>query len=127
MGPYDSDLAARLAATTDVAAELLRTACKAQNAANILLARRRLAALAPLDLVALAESTIDMNDEWEYRRLLELAKEVDEHALRRLVQWGLRHADDSVAEAAVDFARVPLGSARTITHARVVRHLPLTC
>ena len=53
----------------------------------------------------LAEETLLLSDEWEYRRLLELYRKLDERLLQRLVARGLTSADAEIREAAEDFRK----------------------
>jgi hypothetical protein len=50
-----------------------------------------------------ARDAVDFNDEWHYRRLLELATQLGDHLLfRRLVFAGLGSENPEVVEAAQD-------------------------
>lgn len=52
---------------------------------------------------SIAQEILDLSDGWEYRRLLEVYKELNEGLLRKLVAIGLESANDEVREAADDF------------------------
>jgi len=45
---------------------------------------------------------LDMDDEWEYRRLAEVYFELDINLARKLAQLGLNSKNDEVVEAAMD-------------------------
>jgi hypothetical protein len=55
------------------------------------------------NLESMAATSLDLNDYWEYRRLLELAELLDLAMVQRIVKWGLNSADPDVREAATDF------------------------
>jgi hypothetical protein len=50
-----------------------------------------------------ATDALDLNDYWEYRRLLELLAMLDPDLIAPLVEQGLHSADPDVREAAEDF------------------------
>jgi hypothetical protein len=85
----------------------LELACQCQNTRNILRGRAEIlslprdAVLAQIDRVA--SEYLDLTDEWEFRRLLEVYKELDKHLLRELVSRGLQSANSEIREAACDF------------------------
>jgi hypothetical protein len=54
-------------------------------------------------LESMAATSLNLNDDWEYRRLLELARRLDPAMVQRIVKWGLNSADPDVREAATDF------------------------
>jgi ATP-dependent RNA circularization protein (DNA/RNA ligase family) len=86
---------------------LLEVSCRAQNARNIELGRRALLSL-PRDwllgrIERIAQSTLDLEDEWEYRRLLELYRALEESLAQRLAARGLGSLNAEVREAAEDF------------------------
>jgi hypothetical protein len=86
---------------------LLDYACKSQNCANIQPAREAIARIPQRTLTQILEPAIntylDIDDEWEYRRLLELLKDRDPHLLARYVDRGLVAGNLEVREAAQDF------------------------
>ncbi len=90
-----------------VVAFLLETACCGQHVGPIQLARAALQQIPRQWLAerigAVAEQVLDLDDEWVYRRLLELLVLIDDAALRRLVERGLRSDDPDLREAAQDF------------------------
>jgi hypothetical protein len=54
-------------------------------------------------LESMAATSLNLDDYWEYRRLLELAQLLDTAMVQRIVKWGLNSADPDVREAAIDF------------------------
>ncbi len=91
-----------------VAHYLLELACQAQNIANISLGRRALLGLPRVWLLAhvevYAEPLLQLEDEWEYRRLAEVYEHLDQGLLRRLIARGLDSRNGEIREAARDFA-----------------------
>jgi len=84
-------------------------ACRPQNAGRIVRGREAVLAM-PRPWVlehvaAAAEEALDLNDYWEYRRLLEVLDLLDADLVRRFVGRGLSHPDPDVREAAEDFRR----------------------
>jgi hypothetical protein len=55
------------------------------------------------DIESVATECLDLNDEWEFRRLLELYEMLDEQLLRRLVEHGSHSKNPEVREAAEDY------------------------
>lgn len=86
---------------------LLGFACEAQNIANITIARGLILQIPSkwlLDnLKSVAEETIDFNDDWEYRRLLELVECISKELLKWAVELGLNSNDIEIKEVAEDF------------------------
>lgn len=85
----------------------LERACRAQNGAIITRGRREILALprkAVLeDIERIAADCLSLEDEWEFRRLLEVYEELDGELLRRLVATGLASPNPEIKEAAEDF------------------------
>lgn len=85
---------------------LLALACQASSAANITLGRGGLKSIPRSWLLANiereAQLLLDMDDEWEYRRLAEVYFELDIDLARKLAQLGLNSKNDEVVEAAAD-------------------------
>jgi hypothetical protein len=84
--------------------------CACQPQGITLIEQGRAAVLAmPRDwvrahLAGVAEAALDLSDEWEYRRLLELLDLLDDVVLlRRFVTPGLSSADKHIRQAAEDF------------------------
>lgn len=65
----------------------------------------------PRDLVLcqieeVANATLNLGDDWEYRRLLEVAELLGDPALiQRLIQFGVGSPNPEIADAASDFKR----------------------
>jgi hypothetical protein len=82
-------------------------ACSSQNSHNIHLGRQFVTA-APRDWVLkhieqVAEPLVQLNDDWEYRRLLELYEDLDDGLLLRLAKRGLQSSNPEIRDAANDF------------------------
>lgn len=87
---------------------LLELACQSQNIANISLGRMALLTL-PRHWVLgtierTAEALLDLEDEWEYRRLLELYQLLDRTLVHHLVALGLTSPNRAVRETAQERA-----------------------
>ena len=91
-----------------VLSELLGTACQSQNEANVTLGRKAISRISHDWLLKTApeviESTLDVSDYWEYRRLLELLSLSAPELLPVYIQRGLASGDTDVREAAEDFS-----------------------
>ena len=88
---------------------VLSYACEAQNTANHELGRAAVLAM-PREwvvprIVSVARSTLDLRDEWELRRFLELLSVLDVGLLRGLASEVLLDPDDDLREAAKDMLR----------------------
>ena len=91
----------------DALTYLLKLACQAQNARNIELARWAFQSL-PREwlmphLELLAAAVLNLDDEWEYRRLLELCAPLDRTFARRWAQRALTNRNAEIKEAGEDF------------------------
>jgi hypothetical protein len=88
---------------------LLRRACGATHERLITLGREYLLEANRPWLVSrierLAESSVNLKDEWDFRRLLELYQMLDQALLARLVEVGLRSSNPAISEAAQDFSK----------------------
>lgn len=97
---------------------LIESACQSQNIEAITLSNRMLAAAPRPWLLSNveqeADDLLDLEDEYEYRRLLELYESLPEAAdhLSRLVDRGLRSGDSDLAEAAEEFRVPPIPTER---------------
>ncbi|MFK7822134.1 MAG: hypothetical protein AB8G99_25790 [Planctomycetaceae bacterium] len=92
---------------TAVLAYLLGLACEAQNDANISYGRRAIVAV-PRDWVVprihnVAKRSLNLADDWECRRLLELYSEIDHTLLHQFASVCSASADPYLAEAGRDF------------------------
>ena len=96
-----------LQAQRTVVGTLLQHACESQNTANIAAARNALAEIPPSTLIPRLNETIpntvDFADEWGYRRLLELLRDIDSDILFTYVARGLESPDPEIREVAEDF------------------------
>jgi hypothetical protein len=85
----------------------LGRACQAQNVSVITQGRSEILAMQRDAVVHSVESvaaeTLHLDDEWEFRRLLELYEKLDRGLLRRLIEVGLVSGNGEVREAAEDF------------------------
>lgn len=95
---------------------LLQGACQSQHIGNIQAARDAIARI-PRDwlrkvLPQSIEKNVNVEDEWEYRRLLELLKETAPDLMLSFVDHGLASKDPALHEAAEDFASVEAGKQR---------------
>ena len=95
---------------TDLAAmldEYLELACQAQRVDNIERGRRGILSL-PIHwtlthIEAAAEPLLQTNDEWEWRRLLEVYALLDHALWRKLAERAVCHSDSDIREAGQDF------------------------
>jgi hypothetical protein len=83
---------------------LLELACQAQNARNIVLGRAAILSL-PKDWLlqhidSYAEPLLQVDDEWEYRRLSEIYDQLDVQLVRRLAMHGRQSRNEGVNAAA---------------------------
>ena len=89
--------------------ESVEMACQATHVGRIMIGRHCTVAL-PRGWVlehieAVAEPLIQLNTDWEFRRLLELFDLLDQDLLRRLALRAGEHTDPEIREAGVDFLR----------------------
>jgi len=86
---------------------LLDYACKGQTQAYINIARRLIMQIPHAwikeNFIPVASSIIDFNDDWEYRRMLEVTELLSQELLAWGVQIGQSSDDPEVKEASVDF------------------------
>ena len=85
----------------------LKYACKASSAPSILKGRQQILDLPRKWVIdnihKVAEETLDLTDDWEYRRLLELYTELDLVLLRKLIAFGMESPNEAIREAAGEF------------------------
>ena len=85
---------------------LLALACQASNSANIQLGLNGLASIPRNWLLSNiereAQFLLDMDDEWEYRRLAEFYFELDVNLSKKLAQLGRESKNEEVVDAATD-------------------------
>jgi hypothetical protein len=84
-------------------AYLLELACQCQNIRNITLGRTALWALPNQWLLEkiepIAEPLLQLNDEWEYRRLLEIYWRLDKSLVKKLALRSLDNPNPEIREA----------------------------
>lgn len=84
----------------------IERACQAQNNAVITRGRREILAMQRNEVVEsierVAAHALNLDDEWEFRRLLELYEQLDKGLLRRFIETGLESSNNEVREAAED-------------------------
>jgi hypothetical protein len=86
---------------------LLRYACCCAHNSPIIIARNMLSSL-PHDWIAdrirlLSSSAIDFSDDWDYRRLLELAQIISDDLLNWVIEQSIGSDSVEILEAANDF------------------------
>jgi hypothetical protein len=86
---------------------LVAQACQCQHVGNITVAREAVKRVPSVwlsqHLPEVVRSSISLDDEWEYRRLLELLREVAPHLLVGYIEKGRESSNEEVREAAEDF------------------------
>lgn len=86
---------------------LIENACLGQNYATIELARKKISEISAgwlkENLLEIADSCIDFEDEWEYRRLMELIIAVIPELKNQLLIIGENSANIEVKEVVEDF------------------------
>lgn len=103
--------------TTSVLEYLISMACEAQHIANIEIGRRALVAI-PLvwlsdRLHQIADRTLNLADDWECRRLIELYSLFDNSLAERFAKSCVSSSDTEIAEAGQDFLDEPNSFAET--------------
>ncbi|HEY7330174.1 MAG TPA: hypothetical protein VH592_21230 [Gemmataceae bacterium] len=82
-------------------------ACEPSSVPRITQGRAEVLAMPRSWVLALIEQvayeTLDLTDEWEYRRLLELFQQLNSSLVQRLIAHGLNSPDADIREAAEDF------------------------
>jgi hypothetical protein len=86
---------------------LLEIGCQATHIGNIRLGRESILSL-PRDWVVerindIAHQTLNLNDEWEFRRLLEIYELLDKNLFVSMCQFGKQCENLEIREAANDF------------------------
>src|SRR6516162_3035092 len=93
----------------DAFRSVLQLACQPQNVGRIMAGRKQVLALPRAWVLErieqVAAEALDLSDDWEYRRLLELAALLDPGLVQRFVRLGLGGGNPHVREAAQDFQR----------------------
>ena len=97
----------QLETSLEVLKVLVGFACESQNTALIILGRANICKIdkqwLAKHLIEAAKSCLDLNDEWEYRRLFELVLEAVPELKQEVADIGLNSADDDIKEAAADY------------------------
>jgi hypothetical protein len=85
---------------------LLRQACESQHLGRILSARKALLALPRVWLSGVLPGAIGdvvaLDDEWEYRRLIELLKDLDPPLFDSYIDYGMAAGEGEIYEIAAD-------------------------
>jgi hypothetical protein len=85
---------------------LLEQACESQHLGCIMAARKALLTMPRVWLSRVLreaiEATTDLADEWEYRRLVELLKELDLELFESYIEFGMTAGSGAIFEAAAD-------------------------
>ena len=93
----------------EIASVIISFSCQAQHTGSIMAGRKAFERLPEpwlsLNLPFLIDKTLDLNEEWEFLRLLELLDEVNHNLLSTYVTIGLKHANSEIRAAAQQFAR----------------------
>ena len=96
-----------LETSLEVLKVLVGFACESQNTALIMLGRTNICKIdkswLAKHLIEVAKSCLDLNDEWEYRRLFELVLEAVPELKQEVADIGFNSADDDIKEAAADY------------------------
>ena len=96
-----------LETSLEVLEVLVGFACESQNTALIILGRANICKIdkswLAQHLIEVAKSCLDLNDEWEYRRLFELVLEAVPELKQEVADIGFNSADDDIKEAAADY------------------------
>lgn len=106
---FDVDLIIGLDSKTadDIVGCLLSYACQSQNDSPITLGRKYLTML-PKEwiterIIKVSPAALDLNDDWEYRRLMELSEMISKELLRWVHDQGRESDNPDVIEAYNDY------------------------
>ena len=98
-----------LETSLEVLKVLVGFACESQNTALIMLGRTNICKIdkswLAKHLIEVAKSCLDLNDEWEYRRLFELVLEAVPELKQEVADIGFNSANDDINEAAADLIK----------------------
>ena len=98
-----------LETSLEVLEVLVGFACESQNTALIMLGRTNICKIdkqwLAKHLIEAAKSCLDLNDDWEYRRLFELVLEAVPELKQEVADIGFNSADDDIKEAAADLIK----------------------
>ena len=85
---------------------LLAEACQSQHIGKIMAARKVMLTLPRAWLSRVLQDTIkevvDLSDEWEYRRLMELLKDLQSNLYKTYIDFGIAAGSGEIFEAATD-------------------------
>lgn len=88
----------------EILKEGLESACQASYVPNIVTGRKKILALPRQWVIknihTIAQEMLDLSDEWEYLRLVEVYKELDEGLLKMLIDVGLQSKNEDIKGAA---------------------------
>ncbi len=94
-------------ASRSLLTHFIELSCQCQNVANINLGRHAILSLprewVTNEIQSVAIEQLDLNDEWEYRRLLELYEQLDKDLCNAQITLGLSSSDPEIVAAAVEF------------------------
>lgn len=98
-----------LETSLEVLEVLVGFACESQNTALIILGRANICKIdkqwLAKHLIEVAKSCLDLNDDWEYRRLFELVLEAVPELKQEVTDIGFNSANDDIKEAAADLLK----------------------
>jgi hypothetical protein len=87
--------------------EFLSLACETQNIANIMIGRYCLQNIsvdwAARNLDAIAKEYLNLTDDWEYLRLLEVYSSIDLRLRYKLAEWGLDSPNEEIRRLAYEW------------------------
>lgn len=90
----------------EILAGLIEMACKCQHIANITLGREQILSLprqwAIDNINSAVDTMLDLNDEWEFQRLLEVYQKLDKGLLDGLISRGLKSENAEINQAALE-------------------------
>ena len=91
----------------DALREAVEQACQCTYAPKIVAGRHQVLAMPRAwvleHMERVAVECLDLSDDWEFRRLIELAQLLDVELVRRLIPLGMGSTNPEVVEAAEDF------------------------
>jgi len=114
---------------TQIISLLLSYACQSQNIAPIMLGRKLFPQF-PCDWISarikeVCLSALDINDDWDYRRLLELAGNISDELLQWVIGLAPMSSNAEVTEAADDFREMMCSYNRLID--LIHTYYPVNC
>ncbi len=89
--------------------EAVGLACDASYTPNILKGRDIILSMPKKwvleNIENVAAETLNLSDEWHFRRLLEVYETLDQDLVTKLVEFGLKSTNEEIVEAATDFKK----------------------